>query len=153
MQLNKKIPDANNAKEYYKPVLKSKSKKLGKRSKIITQQPKTIKNPNIDIKWVTVEYPKTCKLSKTKKVLQVGGAGNNYTSLLYSEITKTENVFGETKTVKNIKILNQSYAYKGHLNTYNVEIFNYFHSELQFIYTGSRIRNKPKRFIDWIERV
>ena len=61
-----------------------------KRSKIITQKPKAIENPNIfDMKSVTIEYLKTSrKLSKTirqaKKVFQVGGAGKNYNSPLYS---------------------------------------------------------------------
>ena len=61
-----------------------------KRSKIITQKPKAIENPNIfDMKSVTIEYLKTSrKLSKTirqaKKVFQAGGAGKNYNSPLYS---------------------------------------------------------------------
>ena len=49
----------------------------------------------IDIKLVTLEYPKTPrKLSKTirqdKRVLQVGGADENCTSSLYSKTTKTD---------------------------------------------------------------
>ena len=35
-----KIPDANNAKQYYYTFLKNKNKKSVKRSKILTQQPK-----------------------------------------------------------------------------------------------------------------
>ena len=71
--------------------MKNKTKKMVKRSKIITQKPKAIKNPNIfDMKSVTIEYLKTSrKLSKTirqaKKVFQVGGAGKNYNSPLYSD--------------------------------------------------------------------
>ena len=49
----------------------------------------------IDIKSVPLEHAKTsCKLSKTirqaKKVSQVGGAGKNSTSPLYSETTKSD---------------------------------------------------------------
>ena len=64
MQL--KIPDASNVKEYYKSYLNRKNTKLFKGSKIIIQQPQTIKNPNIvDIKSVIIEHPKTShKLSK-----------------------------------------------------------------------------------------
>ena len=56
-------------------------KKIGKQSKIITQQPKTIENPIIiDVKSVTIEHPKTSKLSKSlrqaKKVSQVGGVAD-----------------------------------------------------------------------------
>ena len=71
--------------------MKNKTKKMVKRSKIITQKPKAIKNPNIfDMKSVTIEYLKTSrKLSKTirqaKKVFQVSGAGKNYNSPLYSD--------------------------------------------------------------------
>ena len=74
--------------------MKNKSKKLVKWSKIITQKPKTIENLNIiDVKSVTTEHPKTSyKLSKTarkaKKVSQVGSAGKNYASPLYSEMKK-----------------------------------------------------------------
>ena len=76
--------------------MKNKNKKIVKLSKIITQQPKTIENPNIvDIKPVTIEHTKTsCKLSKTvrqaKTFSQAGGACKNSTSPLYSETTKTE---------------------------------------------------------------
>ena len=52
-KLIEKIPDACNAKEYHESFLKSKIKKLVKQSKIITQKPKTMENPNInDIKSV-----------------------------------------------------------------------------------------------------
>ena len=67
-----------------------------------TQQPKYLENSNIDIKSVTIEYPKTFhKFSKTikhgKKVSQVVGAGRNFNSTLYSEITKREDFFHEKK--------------------------------------------------------
>ena len=77
--------------------MKNRNNKLVKRSKIIiTQQPETIEKQNIiDIKSVTIEHPKTsCKLSKinrqAKKVSQLGDAGRNLTSCLYSETAKTE---------------------------------------------------------------
>ena len=38
--------------------------KFVKQSKIIIQQTKTAKNPNIDIKSVTIEHPETLKLSR-----------------------------------------------------------------------------------------
>ena len=85
-----KIPDATNAKQYYKSYLKRKNTHLVKRSKIITQLLKSLENPKIvDIKSVTKEHPKTsCKLSKTirqtKKVFQVG-SGKSSNSPLYSE--------------------------------------------------------------------
>ena len=51
------MADAANAKQYYQTYLKRKNKK---RSKIITQQSKTLENPNIvGIKSVTKEHPKT----------------------------------------------------------------------------------------------
>ena len=59
-----------------------------KRSKVITQQPKAIENPNIiDVKSVATKHPKTSyKLSKTtrqaKKVSQVRGAGKSSSSPL-----------------------------------------------------------------------
>ena len=72
--------------------MKNKNKKLLKTSKIITQQPKTIENTNIiDIKSVIIKHPKTIR--QAKKILQVGGAGKNSTSLLYSETTKPGNFF------------------------------------------------------------
>ena len=79
-----------------------------KQSNIITQQPKTLENPNIiDIKSVTIEHPKTSnKLSKTirqaEKVSQVGGAGKNCSSSVYSEPTKSE-TFLDEKSVKIMK--------------------------------------------------
>ena len=67
-----------------------------KRSKIITQQPKALENPNIiDIESLFKEHPKTsCKLSETMRrtitVFQVSGAGKNFDNPLYSETIKTE---------------------------------------------------------------
>ena len=64
-------------------------------TKIFTQQPKLMENPNIiDLKSVTVEHPKTSqKVSKTKKakkVSQVVDADKISSSPLYSEATKQE---------------------------------------------------------------
>ena len=54
-KLTEKIPDPSNTKEYYHSYLKKENTKLVKRSKIITQGPKTIENPNIvEIKSVNV---------------------------------------------------------------------------------------------------
>ena len=54
-----------------------------KQSKIFTQQPKTIENPNfIDIKSITIEHPKSShKLFKTIRKAKKGSerdAGKNY---------------------------------------------------------------------------
>ena len=71
------------AKEYYNSYLKRKNKKLVKRSKIITQQPKTLENQNlVDIQSIIIEHPKTSrKLSKavrqTEKNSQASGTGEN----------------------------------------------------------------------------
>ena len=56
-KLVEKIPDATNAKEYYKSYLKRKNIKLVEQSKISSQQPKTIENPYInDKKLVIIEH-------------------------------------------------------------------------------------------------
>ena len=66
-----------------------------KRSRIITQKPKSVESPNIiDVKSVTIEHPKTShKLSKTIrqgiKGSQVAGSGKS-SSPLYSKATKLE---------------------------------------------------------------
>ena len=57
-KLTEKIPDPNNAKEYYYSYLTR--KKLVNQSKITTQQLKAIESINIVyIKSVTIEYPST----------------------------------------------------------------------------------------------
>ena len=69
-----------------------------KQLKIITRQPKTLKNPNIiDIKLVIIEHPKSChKLSKTirqaKKVSQAGACKKS-NSLSNSETKKSRKFF------------------------------------------------------------
>ena len=71
-----------------------KKHKLVKRSRIITQQPKTIEISNIvDIKSVNTDHPKNShKLSKTirqaEKVSQESGAAKNSDSSSYSEVKK-----------------------------------------------------------------
>ena len=100
-----KILDARNAKEYYQSFLKNRTKKLVKRSKIITQQRNIPENPNIiDIKSVDIEHSKTShKLSKTKrqakKVFQEGAGKNSY-SPLCSETTKRENILSKNNAKK-----------------------------------------------------
>ena len=42
------IPDPRKVKEHYQAFIRKKNKKSVKQSKIITQQPKTFENPNID---------------------------------------------------------------------------------------------------------
>ena len=101
-----------------------------------TQQPKYLENSNIDIKSVTIEYPKTFhKFSKTikhgKKVSQVVGAGRNFNSTLYSEITKREDFFHEKKKKKNAEMTKQSHAYQRYASSYNFNILNSFNPELQ----------------------
>ena len=59
-----------------------------------------------------------------KILSQVCGVSKNYTSLLYSEITKTGNLFDEKKTKKIGKKMKQSHAYRDYASTYNVEILN-----------------------------
>ena len=45
IKLTKNIPGGSNPKEYYKSFLKNKNKKMVKRSKLITQQQRTIRKP------------------------------------------------------------------------------------------------------------
>ena len=104
-KLIEKILDARNAKEYYQSFLKNRTKKLVKRSKIITQQRNIPENHNIiDIKSVHIEHSKTShKLSKTKrqakKVFQEGAGKNSY-SPLCSETTKRENILSKNNAKK-----------------------------------------------------
>ena len=74
-----------------------------KRSKIITDLPKTTEKTNIiDLKSVTIEHPKTSRkifktIRHTKKVSQVSGAGRDSISPLYKETTETENAFDKKR--------------------------------------------------------
>ena len=65
-KLIEKIPDPCNAKEHYQSFLRKKNRKSVKQSEIISNQSKTLENPNIvDIKSVITEHPKSSyKLSK-----------------------------------------------------------------------------------------
>ena len=74
-----------------------------RRSKIITQQPKTLENPDIiDIKSVTIQHPKTSyELSKTirqAKMISQLASGKNFNKPLYSKIIKSEKLLDEKKT-------------------------------------------------------
>ena len=89
-----KITDASNVEEYYNSYLKSNDAKLVKRSKIITQQPKTIENSQKShIKSVIEHLKISHKLFKTirqaEKVSQVG-ACKNFISLLYKKVKKVK---------------------------------------------------------------
>ena len=111
-KLIEKIPGASNTKEYYQSCLKNKNKKSLKRSKIVTQRPKTLKNPNkIDIRSVTIEHPKTShESSKTmrqaEKVSQEHNAGKNANSPLCKETTTSDKLLDE----KNVKITKRLHA-------------------------------------------
>ena len=76
-KLIEKIPDPRDAKELYQPFARKENTKSGKRSKIITYQPKTFENPNIvDINSTITEHPKTShNLSKT--IIQAEKVGFN----------------------------------------------------------------------------
>ena len=81
-QVNKKISDPSNTKEYCESYLKRTSTELLKRSKINTQQPKKIENQKtVDIKSVFIEHPKTSRklfkaIGEAEKVSLEIGAGN-----------------------------------------------------------------------------
>ena len=85
-KLIEQIIDPKNVKQYYQSYIKRKNKKSIKQSKIITYQPKSFEDANIDdIKLVTIEHPKTShKWSETIK--QAGKVGSD--SVLYIETKK-----------------------------------------------------------------
>ena len=84
-KLTANIPDPRNAKVHYQSFIRKKNAKSVKQSKLITYQLKTFENPNIDIKPVITEHPKTShKLSKT--IRQAEKVGSN--SSLYSDTKK-----------------------------------------------------------------
>ena len=99
-KLAEKITDLRNAEEHYQSFIRKKNTKSVKQSEIITQQPKTFKNPNIAyIKSVIIEHPKAShKLSKT--IIQAEKLGSN--SSLYSG-TKKVKLF-KMKECKNNKM-------------------------------------------------
>ena len=116
-----------------------------KQWKLITQQPKATEKTNIpDQKLVIIEHLKTLhKLLKgtrqAEKVSQIGDAIKSSDSLLFSETKKSENVLNE----KNTNITKRSHAFKGYIDSYNVEILNSFNPDLQLNYTESAVGNKP----------
>ena len=56
-----KITDGSNVEEYYNSYLKRNDAKLAKRSKIITQQPKTVEN--LQKSWHKIRYRTSKNLS------------------------------------------------------------------------------------------
>ena len=61
------------------------------------------------------------------KLLKIDNAsqlrmGKNPITPLYSGTTKCENFFDKKKTIKNVKIIKLSHAYKGYASTCNVDI-------------------------------
>ena len=95
-QINRKNTWSCNAKEHYQSFIRKKNIKSIKQSKIVTDQPKTLENPNIvDTKPIITEHPKTSqKSSKTtrqaEKVSQV-----DFNNSLYSATKKSEKSFNE----------------------------------------------------------
>ena len=47
---------------------------------------------------------------------------------------------------KNLKLIKREHAFKGFASTYNVEILNYFNTDLQLKDTKSAIKNKLKKY-------
>ena len=97
-----------NAKAHYQSIIRKKNTNSLKRSKRITQQANTFENPNIDIKSVIIEHPKTLhKLFKTitqaEKVSQVDA-----NSSLFIETKNSESFSNK----KHIKITKQGHAFK-----------------------------------------
>ena len=108
-KLIEKIPDLTNAKEYCNSYLKRKNTKLVTWSKILTQLPKLLENPNtVDIKSVIIEHPKTShNLSKAISLPErVPGVGydKSSNSPLYGK-TKTKWKLFKQKNCKNNKTI------------------------------------------------
>ena len=83
-----KVPDPHNAKEHYQPFIRKKNTKSVKKSKIITQQPKTFENPNtVDIKLVIIEHPKALH-NLSHNIRQAGKVGSN--NSLYSDTKRVK---------------------------------------------------------------
>ena len=88
------------------------------------------------------------KLLKNANVSQIRTVENPTT-----ETTKPENFCCWSKGYKKVKITKRAHAFENYAHSYNIEILNYFNSELQLKNTKSVIKNKLKDFIEWIERV
>ena len=105
-------------------MFEEKNTKILKRSKIISQQPRTFENLNIvDKTSFTIEYPKTSrKLSQTikqsKRVSQIG-SGKSSNSPSSNKTKKKSRIFFDQK---NVKITKQSHALKGYASFDNNEI-------------------------------
>ena len=89
-KLIEKLPDPRNAKEHYESSLRTKNRKSGKQSEIITYQATNFENPNIvDIKSVITKHRKTLhKLFKAIKKREKVSSNR----FLYSN-TKNVNIF------------------------------------------------------------
>ena len=135
-KLIEKIPDTRIVKEHYQSFIRKKNTKPVKQANIF-------ETPNIvDIKSVIVEHPRTSHKSskttrQTEKVSLVD-SGKSSNSSLYSDTKISKNFLKE----KNVKITKRAYAFKGYVNSYNVEILNYFNPELQLKDTESSIKSK-----------
>ena len=70
--------------------------------------------------------------------------GRNPATLLQSDTTKRKKKFDEKKTIKNVKITKQPYAYKGYASADDLDILNSFNPEIQLKNNESPIRNKPR---------
>lgn len=84
-------------------------------------------------------------LKKVKEFMQIGTdkrQNKNLSTALCSKITKPRIFTEESKNSKEAKITKRSHAFKNYARSYNVEIWNYFNSELQLIDTKSAFNNK-----------
>ena len=136
-KLIEKIPDPRNAKEHYQSFIRKKNTKSVNQSEVITYQLKTFEKPNfVDIKSVITEHPIIShKLSKT---IRQGKNVGSYIPL-YSDTKKSENFLNE----KNVKRTKWAHAFKGYASSYNVEILNSFHPDLQLLKdTESAIKSR-----------
>ena len=67
----------------------------------------------------------------------------NPTTALYSESTKPEIVFDETKDIKNAETAKPAHV-KSYAHSYPVEILNFFNPEMQLKNNEFTIKNKLK---------
>ena len=72
-----------------------------------------------------------------------------YLTTLYSETTKTESFFDETKTVKKMKLTKRAHTFKNYALSYNAEILTSFNPKLQH----KNIEFAIKNLIESIERL
>ena len=69
-------------------------------------------------------------ISKLLKNGLILGIVSSPTTILCSDTTKTRIIFGEKKTINDLKITKQSHAYKSYASTLNVDLLNSFNPEL-----------------------